>query len=61
MSINNSVFSFLKKAYFINVWGKIDESKCYDKYARLGDCLKRFYIFSGMLFISFIIHMYLKN
>ena len=35
LSIKNYVFSFLKKAYFINVWGKIDESECYEKYERL--------------------------
>ena len=57
----NFVFSFLKKAYFITVWGKIDESECYEEYARLGNCMKRFYMFSGMLFTSVIIHMYLRN
>ena len=61
LSIKNSVFSFTKKAYFITVWGKIDESECYKKYARLGECLKRFYIFSDILFIYFIIHVYIIN
>ena len=52
---------FPQKSLFINVWGKIDEFECYEKYERLGESMKRFYMFSGILFISLIIHMYLRN
>ena len=35
---------FPQKSLFYQCMGGIDESECYEKYARLGDCLKRFYM-----------------